>query len=223
MKLSLIFATFSAAEATKNHKTLLAELKEYQTQEAKHRVSNIDENMLQDCGGKPALQSNVESIACFTSHAGGIICYNECPDGWISSARGWAYCNGSKWNNELSSCVPMCSDTGMSEALKTLPSNVIVNQDSMKRGFKRFPEYELPVVKFSCDRRNQLTIKDQIYYKGKNRRSVRCRCRTITSSTNKKEKECGWIFKETKEVFDVSKDMKTITCERRKSKYDYDY
>ena len=156
MKLSLILAAVSAAEAAT--KTWLVELKKFQLQGTKERNSNIDEDMLQKCGGKPALQSNVASVECFMSRTGGILCYNECPDGWRSNARGWAHCDGKKWNNELSACIPMCSD--MTEALKTLPGHILVKHETSRRATKRFPGYKLPVVKFSCDdKRNQLTIK----------------------------------------------------------------
>ena len=159
MKLSLIFAAVSAAEATT--KTWLAELKKFQSQDAKERISNIEEDLLlQKCGGKPVLQSNVEDVECGMTFSGGILCSNKCPHGWRSEARGWAYCDGSKWkpNNELSACIPICSD--MSAALKTLPGNVLVKHDTLRRGTKRFPPYKLPVVKFSCyDKRDQLTIK----------------------------------------------------------------
>ena len=177
MKLSSIIATGIAVVGAKKPKFSKSDF-----QDAKDRGIFLEEEaniMHEKCGGKPQLPANAIGLDCAVWNEKGtdkstginsIGCDLVCPAGWRPDRKNWTVCRlnhpkenrRGKWNNpKLGSCIPLCPD--MSEALKSLPSNVYVEQ-GVREAWRAWT-FDMPNIKFACiDKRDQITIKGKFQY-----------------------------------------------------------
>lgn len=168
MKLLIIAVAMAVAKKSKFPKS--------EKQDGKERVEkSLDQDLFQKCGQPPG-QSESGTLRCFDMFFGnpekdnpkkGIMCENICPDGTRPGKKNWTNCRPNKkgklkWTTKLSPCTPMCEEMNFDELNSR---GVHYEKDFSRRGSKpdKYPNYKLPVVRFSClwnnDSDNRLNIK----------------------------------------------------------------
>ena len=171
MKISSIVAAGIAVVGAKKPKFSKSDF-----QDAKERGITVEEEAIfEKCGGRPELPANGIDLDCFVWNENGtennaIGCDLVCPAGWRPDRKSWSVCRlnhpkenrQGKWNNpKLGACIPLCPD--MSEALKSLPGNVHVEQ-GVREAWRAWT-FDMPNIKFACiDKRDQMTIKGKFQF-----------------------------------------------------------
>ena len=139
-----------------------------------------------DCGEAPPLPANARAVEC-----SGDKCAAVCPIGWRSQARWTIKCKADNtWaHSKFSPCITCPSMRDELDKVVEAESGVAYQEIIHKK-------QNLPWTQFFCGTADakSLLIKNRLFKKGKNKRSVKCICKNGRNGDPAWKKSCDWEF-----------------------------